>query len=113
MFVADSESSSIRAVNMRNLQTTRNVIGGDSNPRNLHSFGDKDGINYEAKLQHPLGVHFVHEKNVVLVADTYNHKIKVVDPFNCQSFTWLGGKETNPDNTLIDGTTGFAALNEP
>jgi len=50
LYVADSESSSIRAVNMKTLSSSRNVIGSDNNPKNLHSFGDKDGVSYEAKL---------------------------------------------------------------
>jgi len=49
-----------------------------------------DGQNEEAKLQHPLGVCFINEKNVVAVTDTYNHKIKVIDPFNNEIFSWLG-----------------------
>ena len=48
--MADSESSSIRAINMKSLQSTRNVIGGDKNPCDLHKYGDKDGVGYEAKL---------------------------------------------------------------
>jgi hypothetical protein len=35
---------------MKTLTSSRNVVGGDPNPKNLHSFGDKDGIQYEAKL---------------------------------------------------------------
>lgn len=50
LYVADSESSSIRAINMKSLQSTRNVIGGDKNPRDLHKYGDRDGVGYEAKL---------------------------------------------------------------
>lgn len=59
----------------------------------MHSFGDRDGVSYEAKLQHPLGVHFVAEKSVVIIADTYNHKIKVIDPFKNEIFSWLGGAD--------------------
>jgi hypothetical protein len=50
LYVADSESSSIRAINMKTLTSSRNVIGGDANPKNLHCFGDKDGVSYDAKL---------------------------------------------------------------
>lgn len=97
---------------MKTLTTARNVIGSDANPKNLHSFGDKDGIMYEAKLQHPLGVHFIPEKNVILVADTYNHKIKVVDPFRNESFSWLGGLQLD-DVSLKDGPTNQTTFNEP
>ena len=112
LYVADSESSSIRAVNMKTLTSSRNVIGGDANPKNLHCFGDKDGVSYDAKLQHPLGVHFIPEKNVILIADTYNHKVKVLDPFRNEVFSWLGGAD-KPTLSLKDGTTSQSAFNEP
>jgi hypothetical protein len=35
---------------MKTLTSSRNVIGGDANPKNLHCFGDKDGVSYDAKL---------------------------------------------------------------
>ena len=97
---------------MKTLTSSRSLVGGDVNPKNLHSFGDRDGVQTEAKLQHPLGVHFIPEKNVILVTDTYNHKVKVVDPFRNEIFSWLGGSHTNRD-TLIDGVTGMSAFNEP
>lgn len=87
---------------MKSLSSARNVIGSSSNTKNLHCFGDKDGVGYDAKLQHPLGVHFIPEKNVVLVCDTYNHKIKVVDPFRNESYSWLGGSHTT-NLSLRDG----------
>lgn len=39
-------------------------------------------------------MHFIPEKNVVLVCDTYNHKVKVVDPFRNESYSWLGGNHS-------------------
>ena len=101
MYVADSESSAIRSINMKTLSSSRCIVGGDTNPRNLHSYGDKDGVATDAKLQHPLGVHFIPEKNVVLVTDTYNHKVKVVDPFRNEIFSWLGSGK----NSLVDQST--------
>lgn len=109
LYVADSESSAIRSVNMKSLKSSRNLVGGDNNPRNLHAYGDTDGVGVEAKLQHPLGVHFIPEKNVIIVTDTYNHKIKVVDPFRNEIFSWLGSGK----NRLRDETTFKACFNEP
>lgn len=109
IYVADSESSSIRAINMKSLSSSRNVVGGDSNPRNLHAYGDIDDIGVSAKLQHPLGVHFVKHKNVVLVTDTYNHKVKVIDPFTNEIFSWLG----NGNGTLKDGNAMNSEFSEP
>ena len=94
---------------MKTLTSSRNIVGGNSDPKDLYSYGDRDGVSYAAKLQHPLGVHFIPEKNVLLVADTFNHKIKVVDPFKSESFSWLGGSK----DRFLDGMTGQCALNEP
>ena len=94
---------------MKTLKSTRNLVGGDNNPKNLHAYGDQDGVGIEAKLQHPLGVHFIPEKNVIIVTDTYNHKIKVVDPFRNEIFSWLG----NGKHRIKDETTFKASFNEP
>jgi hypothetical protein len=40
LYVADSESSAIRCVNMKTLQASRLLVGGDKNPKNLHAYGD-------------------------------------------------------------------------
>lgn len=109
LYVADSESSSIRSVNMKTLTASRLLVGGDFNPKNLHAYGDQDGTQDDAKLQHPLGLTFIPEKNVVAVTDTYNHKIKVIDPFNNEIFSWLG----NGRSKLVDNLTFDASLNEP
>jgi DNA-binding beta-propeller fold protein YncE len=74
LFVADSETSSIRGVGLGAVPQVRTVCGrGD-----LFDFGDRDGVGDEASLQHCLGV--AAARNAVWIADTYNHKIKRVDP---------------------------------
>jgi sugar lactone lactonase YvrE len=54
----------------------------------LFTFGDEDGPAYLAKLQHALGIVF-HEGNLY-IADTYNNKIKVVDPMHGDTKTLAG-----------------------
>jgi DNA-binding beta-propeller fold protein YncE len=49
------------------------LAGGD-----LFDFGDRDGAGDDVRLQHPLGL-ALHEGRL-FIADTYNHKIKVLDP---------------------------------
>ena len=56
-----------------------------------------------------MSVHFIPEKNVILVTDTYNHKIKVVDPFRNEAFSWLGSGQ----GALTDGSTFQSRFNEP
>jgi hypothetical protein len=43
------------------------------------------------------------------VADTYNHKIKVIDPFRNEVFTWMG----NGKSALKDDNTFNSSFNEP
>jgi DNA-binding beta-propeller fold protein YncE len=72
LFVADSESNIIRAIDLGSGQV-ETIVGGD-----LFKFGDVDGVGDEVRLQHPLGLFALDGK--VLIADTYNHKIKQLDP---------------------------------
>ncbi|KAF2894856.1 hypothetical protein ILUMI_11326 [Ignelater luminosus] len=78
VYIADSESSSIRRLSLVDGKVSA-VVGGDRNPNNLFAFGDKDGKQYESKLQHVLGLAMAKAEDVLFVADTYNHKIKKVD----------------------------------
>ncbi|MBA3443111.1 MAG: redoxin domain-containing protein [Pyrinomonadaceae bacterium] len=73
LFVADSESNIIRAIDLAPEGHVRTLAGGD-----LFKFGDREGRGDEARFQHPLGVVFTDGK--LLIADTYNHKIKQLDP---------------------------------
>ena len=72
LFVADSESNITRAIDLSGGKV-HTVVGGD-----LFKFGDVDGVGDEVRLQHPLGIFALDDK--VLIADTYNHKIKQLDP---------------------------------
>src|SRR5205085_7040698 len=100
LYVADAESNTIRAVSLdaearsnsktdgaqtkadAQLKTAslsssgegdRTLAGGD-----LFDFGDRDGAGDDVRLQHPLGLALY--QNQLFIADTYNHKIKVLDP---------------------------------
>src|SRR5678809_1747613 len=72
LYVADSESNIIRAIDL-SLNNVKTLVGGD-----LFEFGDVDGSGDDVRLQHPLGLLARGDK--VLIADTYNHKIKELDP---------------------------------
>jgi hypothetical protein len=70
-------------------------------------FGDRDGRGDSVLLQHPLGVVF--EQGYLYVADTYNNKIKRINPAENSSETLLGtGSEG-----LHDGVGQEALFNEP
>jgi thiol-disulfide isomerase/thioredoxin len=82
LFVADSEANIIRKIDFQR-ETVETLVGGD-----LYIFGDADGEGADVRLQHPLGVAMWDGK--VLVADTYNHKIKLLDAENETVETFLG-----------------------
>jgi len=72
LFVSDAEANIIRAIDLV-AGDVRTLVGGD-----LFDFGDRDGHGNEGRLQHPLGLTQWNDK--LLIADTYNHKIKLLDP---------------------------------
>lgn len=78
MFIADSESSTIRKMAFLDGKVSA-VVGGNLNPLNLFAFGDVDGAGLDAKLQHPLGLTYHAASQTVYVVDTYNHKLKRIN----------------------------------
>jgi sugar lactone lactonase YvrE len=92
LFVADSESSAIRALSLGPNGGLWTIMG-----QGLFEFGDEDGSDKdEVRLQHPLGI--VYHDGVLYVADTYNHKIKKIDPTKATATTYLGnGKPGHKD----------------
>src|SRR5678809_1441957 len=92
LYVADSESNIIRAIDL-SLNNVKTLAGGD-----LFEFGDVDGTGDDVRLQHPLGLAAFGNK--ILIADTYNHKIKELDPKQDKVTTFLGtGKPGQADGT--------------
>lgn len=81
-FVADCESSAIRRVDDASYVST--VVG-----RGLFDFGDKDGTAREALLQHCLDVAWTID-GVLAVADTYNDRLRRVDPATGETTGWTG-----------------------
>lgn len=72
LFVADSESNVVRAIDLPPVNNVGTLAGGD-----LFDFGDADGIGDAARFQHPLAV--AYHEGVVYVSDTYNHRIRRLD----------------------------------
>ncbi len=65
----------------------------------MFDFGDVDGSGDDVRLQHPLGV--VAFENKILIADTYNHKLKELDPKTRTVKTFLGtGKPGQSDGDV-------------
>ncbi|MBI2396145.1 MAG: redoxin domain-containing protein [Deltaproteobacteria bacterium] len=85
LWVADSETSALRLVDFHH-GTVRTVVGAG-----LFDFGDVDGPPDKARLQHCLGVTV--QDAAPIVADTYNHKLKAVDPRTGEARTLFSGAD--------------------
>ncbi|KAI6692331.1 hypothetical protein NL676_020041 [Syzygium grande] len=107
-YIADSESSSIRALDLKT-GGSRLLAGGDPLfSENLFRFGDLDGTGPDVLLQHPLGVIYAKDGQIY-IADSYNHKIKKLDPVSKQVTTVAGTGKAG----FRDGTPLTAQLSEP
>lgn len=98
LFVLDSETSSVRAIDLKS-GVVRTVVGKD-----LFVFGDADGDRETARLQHPIGMAWA--EGALFVADTYNSKIKRVDPASGVTKTLLGGRT----DEVVDEPAGIAVI---
>ena len=93
LYVSDAEANIIRAITLSGNEKVRTLVGGD-----LFDFGDKDGSGDSVRLQHPLGLARWNDK--LLIADTYNHRIKLLDPAARTVKTFAGlGKPGQADGT--------------
>ena len=76
LYFLDAESSALRALDLKT-KTLTTLLG-----HGLFDFGDTDGSPETARLQHPIGIALSTDAKSLLIADTYNHKIK---QFNLQT----------------------------
>jgi DNA-binding beta-propeller fold protein YncE len=73
LYVADAETSAIRAIDLRPGGGVRTLVG-----QGLFVFGDVNGVGEAVRLQHPLGI--AAGQGMLWVADSYNNQIKRLDP---------------------------------
>ena len=102
LYVADSETSAVRAIALTGEKQVTTLVG-----TGLFDFGDADGIGEKALLQHVQAVCFV--DGHVYLADTYNNRIKVLNPQTREVKTLAGTGEAG----FKDGTLDSAQFNEP
>lgn len=94
LYVADAETSSIRAISdLEGRASVRTICGAGD----LFGFGDRDGAGPAAELQHPIGL--AAGGGAVYVADTFNHKLRRIDPAtgSCRTLAGGDGSELDPD----------------
>ncbi|MCC5657535.1 redoxin domain-containing protein [Nostoc sp. XA010] len=108
LYIADSEVSSIRGVGIVEPYQVRTVCGSGG----LFGFGDVDEQGEDVRLQHCLGVEYA--QNFLWVADTYNHKIKLVSSSgNCQTVLGDGSaglQNGQGKNTRFFEPSGLSAI---
>ncbi|MCC6705717.1 MAG: redoxin domain-containing protein [Thermomicrobiales bacterium] len=103
-FIADSETSAVRRIDPAADRVTR-IVG-----RGLFHFGDIDARGDSARLQHPLGITAGRPGDRTLyLADSYNHKIKALDPVTRSVITLFGNGDPGAD----DGPAAQATFYEP
>jgi len=101
LYVADSEVSAVRDIDLETGRVTTLVGEG------LFVFGDQDGEAEVVRLQHPLGI--TGHDGILFVADSYNNKVKRLDPERRAVATWLGSGIAG----RADGPGPAAAFREP
>lgn len=102
LIFADSETSAVRRADPDPGGEVGTYVG-----TGLFEYGDVDGIGPAVRLQHPIGVHYC--DGYVYIADSFNNKIKRLDPATLEVVTVAGtGRAGN-----LDGPALAAELNEP
>lgn len=94
LMVADSEASAVRAVGFGDDDSVTTLVG-----TGLFDFGDRDGTGDAVRLQHPLGV-AVHGEHVY-IADTYNGKVKRLDPATRRVDTFVDAGLDEPGGITV------------
>jgi DNA-binding beta-propeller fold protein YncE len=102
LYIADSEVSGVRDILAGAGGYVRTIVG-----TGLFDFGDKDGEGEHVRLQHPIGIAWT--SHGLFVADTYNNKLKLVDPESRRVKSVVGTGKAG----MRDGRAADAELNEP
>ncbi|MGA2669008.1 MAG: thioredoxin-like domain-containing protein [Ignavibacteria bacterium] len=110
LYFADSEVSAVRTAELGSDGRISTIVG-----QGLFDFGDIDGTGKKVRLQHPLGIVYNPEDKLLYVADTYNSKIKVINPETKESRTYSGtgveGHDDGVTNAQFNEPSGLTILN--
>jgi thiol-disulfide isomerase/thioredoxin len=85
LWVADAETSSVRAMPINGTGNVKTIVGSG-----LFVFGDQSGKKGQVRLQHDLAV--AYRDKMLYVADTYNSKIKTINPLDGTTKDFVGVK---------------------
>ena len=101
LYWVDPESSSVRRTPFDG-EIVDTMVG-----TGLFDYGDEDGTGLEAQIQHPQGIAYL--DGLLYIADTYNNKIRSIDPTSFEVKTVAGTGE----NRWADGGPDEASFAEP
>ena len=104
IYTADSESSSIRSISVKN-NFVSTVVGAG-----LFVFGNRIGKLQDTLLQHPMGLCAVN--NGIYIADTFNNSIKYINLRNDKSYQIISQNEKSVCN-INDPECDTLGLFEP
>ncbi len=109
LYFVDAETSSLRVLDVK-AGSVKSLVGHD-----LFVFGDVDGPARRALMQHPLGVSLfvpappnVPGNETLVIADTFNHVLRVLEVGSGQVLTFVGARRGVPGPYLPT-----LAFNEP
>jgi DNA-binding beta-propeller fold protein YncE len=102
LFFADAESNGVRWADASGEGNVGTIVG-----TGLFDFGNVDGIGDDVRLQHPQGIAVMPDGGL-LVADSYNDCIKLIDVSSRSSTTWLRGLH-EPEGIACGDSHAFIA----
>ena len=102
LWFTDPEASAVRSIDLGESGELRTLIGSG-----LFSWGDSTGDRQSTQLQHAVGIEVVNGD--LYIADTYNHRIKIIEVQTGTSALVAG----NGAPGFADGTGEAAQLAEP
>ncbi|HEV7444505.1 MAG TPA: alkyl hydroperoxide reductase [Steroidobacteraceae bacterium] len=85
LYFADSESSAVRWADAKPKGQVGTIVG-----TGLFDFGDVDGTGDSVRMQHQQGV-ALHPNGELIVADSYNDALKLLDAETREARTWVRG----------------------
>ena len=102
LYFTDSETSAVRAADLDRAGNVETIVG-----LHLFEFGDVDGVGEDVRLQHPIGIDIL--DGILYIADTYNNRIKKIDPFTREASGLIGSGVAG----VTDGAAENAKFHEP
>jgi sugar lactone lactonase YvrE/peroxiredoxin len=104
LYVADAESSAIRAIDLATRNVTT-IVGSEQ-----HGYGYHDGFVPDARFQFPLDLNADQHSGALWIADTYNNKIRKIALYdNLVSSVTVSSPLNQPGGLAFSGNSLYIA----